>query len=132
MRETPRVGGIRNVVGARDYMHAYYTPRGRKSVKMRRTSFARAAHLASRNTYYLVVGVGIIASWAATEPQMGTGCFALEETNNKSRKLNRRYRLSMARRRARYFSRCISVHPHRSFVMNKYRSMYDDPAKLFF
>lgn len=31
----------------------------------------------------------------------GTGCFALVETNDKSRKLNRRYRLSIAVRRTR-------------------------------
>lgn len=49
--------------------------------------------------YVLPRGVGIIAPWAVAAN--GTGCFALVETADKSRKLNRRHRLSIRVPRAR-------------------------------
>jgi len=48
---------------------------------------------ASLVRYLLHRDIGIIAPWAGDRSTNGTGCFALVETYDKSRKLNHRYRL---------------------------------------
>lgn len=63
--------------------------------------------------YVLPRGVGIIAPWAVAAN--GTGCFALVETADKSRKLNRRHRLSIRVPRARR-TRRVDHHKKTRFI----------------
>lgn len=62
---------------------------GEERASHERHTSPRGIRITSWCRNYCLVGRGRAAN--------GTGCFALVETNNKSRKLNRRYRLSVAR-----------------------------------
>lgn len=103
-RETPRVGVLETSLHEIAYA-ALYRERerenGRRNKEVRRNGEqveggeidTRVVCGSPRVEYVLPRGVGIIGPWAAATN--GTGCFALVETADKSRKLNRRHRLSI-------------------------------------
>lgn len=107
-RETPRVGVLETSLHKIAYAALYRqrerereAENGRRNKEARRNGEqveggeidTRVVCGSPRVEYVLPRGVGIIGPWAAAAN--GTGCFALVETADKSRKLNRRHRLSI-------------------------------------
>lgn len=83
-------------------MHARFSARKKKEreglgqeLEERKWTLLERRSALSLVGYLLHRDIGIIAPWAGDRSANGTGCFALVETYDKSRKLNHRYRLSI-------------------------------------